>query len=62
MNYLSDPCGDRAVPDVPPPVQLRGEPIPDSVVYPKGIAAVSKSWEWLTEDREEEGRLRGVGT
>ena len=37
MNYLTDPCGDRMVKDVPTPVQPR-EPLPDADLYPSGVS------------------------
>ena len=40
MNYLTDPCGDRTVKDVPTPVQPR-EPLADAALYPSGGVSAS---------------------
>ena len=37
MNYLTDPCGDRTVKDVPTPIQTR-VPLPDADLYPSGVS------------------------
>lgn len=37
MNYLTDPCGDRMVKDVPTPIQPR-VPLPDADLYPSGVS------------------------
>ena len=42
MNYLTDPCGDRTVKDVPTPVQPR-VPLPDTDLYPSGVSPSSAS-------------------
>ena len=61
MNYLTDPCGDRTVKDVPTPVQPR-VPLPDADLYPSPSPASNNRNRLNTpiEKKKEEGSTATV--
>lgn len=59
MNYLADPCNDRAISSVPTPVHMK-EPLPDALLYPSGIHHPSIIFENNSNNRK--GCVGCVGT